>query len=107
MLSRGITKSDLYSTISETVPAPTVRPPSRIAKRRPFSMAMGAISSTTICVLSPGMIIPPPPVGEVGRSRHVRGAKVDRRGVAGEERRVAAALLLRQHVDLGLELRVG
>jgi hypothetical protein len=24
-----------------TVPAPTVRPPSRIAKRRPSSMAMG------------------------------------------------------------------
>src|SRR5262245_25446809 len=26
-----------YSTTSVTVPAPTVRPPSRIAKRRPFS----------------------------------------------------------------------
>src|SRR6185436_20208529 len=26
-----------YSTTSETVPAPTVRPPSRMAKRKPFS----------------------------------------------------------------------
>ena len=37
-----------YSTISETVPAPTVLPPSRIAKRSPFSMAIGAISSISI-----------------------------------------------------------
>src|ERR1700730_925138 len=29
----------LYLRISEMVPAPTVRPPSRMAKRRPFSMA--------------------------------------------------------------------
>src|SRR5947207_8458257 len=31
--------SSLYSTISSIVPAPTVRPPSRIAKRAPFSSA--------------------------------------------------------------------
>src|SRR5438445_5457736 len=30
-----------YCTTSETVPAPTVLPPSRIAKRKPFSIAMG------------------------------------------------------------------
>src|SRR5699024_7680403 len=30
-----------YSLMSMTTPEPTVRPPSRIAKRRPFSMAMG------------------------------------------------------------------
>ena len=35
-----------YLMISETVPAPTVRPPSRIAKRNPFSNATGVISST-------------------------------------------------------------
>ena len=49
-----------YSTISETVPAPTVRPPSRIAKRSPFSMAIGAISSISIWMLSPGMTISTP-----------------------------------------------
>ena len=30
-----------YATIKETTPAPTVRPPSRIAKRIPFSIAIG------------------------------------------------------------------
>jgi len=30
-----------YSMISTTAPAPTVRPPSRIAKRRPLLMATG------------------------------------------------------------------
>jgi len=49
-----------YSTTSDTVPAPTVRPPSRIAKRRPFSMAIGAINSISICTLSPGMTISMP-----------------------------------------------
>ena len=36
----------LYSTIEATTPAPTVRPPSRIAKRRPSSIAIGAIRFT-------------------------------------------------------------
>src|SRR4029077_6334502 len=49
-----------YSTISVTVPAPTVRPPSRIAKRRPLSMATGVISSTTSGTLSPGITISVP-----------------------------------------------
>ena len=43
-----------------TRPAPTVRPPSRMAKRRPSSMAMGWMSSTAISVLSPGMTISVP-----------------------------------------------
>src|SRR5712691_9126578 len=34
----------VYSRMSVTVPAPTVRPPSRIAKRSPFSIAIGAMS---------------------------------------------------------------
>src|SRR5690554_3090073 len=37
-----------YSMILATTPAPTVRPPSRIAKRRPSSMAIGAINVTSI-----------------------------------------------------------
>ena len=43
-----------------TTPEPTVRPPSRIAKRRPVSIAMGVISSTFMSTLSPGMHISVP-----------------------------------------------
>ena len=53
-------ESDYYSMMSETRPEATVRPPSRIANRRPFSMAIGAISSTVIVVLSPGITISTP-----------------------------------------------
>ena len=49
-----------YSTISVTTPAPTVRPPSRIANRSSFSIATGAINSTSSSALSPGMIISTP-----------------------------------------------
>src|SRR5215469_7286091 len=43
---------------------------------------------------------------QLGRSRHVRGAEVELRTVAVEERRVTSTLFLRQNVDLALELRV-
>src|SRR5580704_4923576 len=49
-----------YAMISEIVPAPTVRPPSRIAKRKPFSMATGVISSISSATLSPGITISVP-----------------------------------------------
>ncbi len=49
-----------YSMIFATTPAPTVRPPSRIAKRKPSSIAIGAISSTVILMLSPGITISVP-----------------------------------------------
>ena len=49
-----------YSTILVTTPAPTVRPPSRIAKRRPSSIAIGTISATSIAMLSPGITISVP-----------------------------------------------
>ena len=49
-----------YSSMPITTPEPTVRPPSRIAKRRPFSIAMGVISSTFMSTLSPGMHISTP-----------------------------------------------
>ena len=49
-----------HLVILVTRPAPTVRPPSRIAKRRPSSMAIGWISSTIMSVLSPGMTISRP-----------------------------------------------
>src|SRR5438270_9179570 len=49
-----------YSMMSVTVPAPTVRPPSRIAKRRPFSIAIGAMRLIVSDVLSPGITISAP-----------------------------------------------
>ena len=49
-----------YLVIFATTPEPTVRPPSRIAKRRPSSMAIGAISLTLIVTLSPGITISVP-----------------------------------------------
>jgi len=52
--------SDIYAITLATTPAPTVFPPSRIAKRRPCSIAIGAISSTTILMLSPGITISVP-----------------------------------------------
>ena len=50
-----------YSTIFVTTPEPTVRPPSRMAKRTFSSIAMGEINSTTSLTLSPGMHISAPP----------------------------------------------
>ena len=49
-----------YSSTSETTPEPTVRPPSRIAKRNSLSIAIGVINSTTISTLSPGITISVP-----------------------------------------------
>jgi hypothetical protein len=49
-----------YLVIFATTPAPTVRPPSRIAKRRPSSMAIGKPSVTLIFTLSPGITISTP-----------------------------------------------
>jgi len=46
-----------HFTIFMTRPAPTVRPPSRIANLSPSSMAIGLINSTDISVLSPGITI--------------------------------------------------
>jgi hypothetical protein len=49
-----------YFTISTTVPAPMVLPPSRMAKRIVFSIATGCISETSTLTLSPGMTISAP-----------------------------------------------
>ena len=49
-----------YSEISLTTPAPTVRPPSRIANRNSFSIAIGVINSTDTDTLSPGITISVP-----------------------------------------------
>src|SRR5690606_24288529 len=50
----------LHLMIDATTPAPTVRPPSRMAKRSFSSMAIGTISVTSIATLSPGITISTP-----------------------------------------------
>ena len=50
----------VYSMTLDTTPEATVRPPSRIANRRPSSMAMGVISLIVIVTWSPGMTISTP-----------------------------------------------
>ena len=50
----------LYASIAVTTPAPTVWPPSRIAKRKPSSIAIGVINSMSISMLSPGITISVP-----------------------------------------------
>src|SRR5271157_2163744 len=49
-----------YSVIETTTPEPTVRPPSRMAKRSFSSIAIGTISATSIVTLSPGITISVP-----------------------------------------------
>ena len=49
-----------YLIIFATTPAPTVRPPSRMAKRSFSSIAIGTISSTSHETLSPGITISVP-----------------------------------------------
>src|SRR3989442_3633213 len=44
---RGRSSLQLYCTISLMVPAPTVCPPSRMAQRKPLSMATDGIKSIT------------------------------------------------------------
>src|SRR5207245_761705 len=53
-------KGPRYFRIFVTTPAPTVRPPSRIANRSCSSIAIGVISSIAIFVLSPGITISTP-----------------------------------------------
>jgi len=53
-------KIKTYFITFDTTPAPTVLPPSLIAKRRPSSIAIGAINSTVIFTLSPGITISVP-----------------------------------------------
>jgi hypothetical protein len=49
-----------YSRIFVTTPAPTVWPPSRMAKRSPSSSAIGVMSVIVRFALSPGMTISVP-----------------------------------------------
>src|SRR5688572_19103488 len=49
-----------YARISVTTPEPTVLPPSRTAKRNPWSIAIGLINSAVTLTLSPGITISTP-----------------------------------------------
>ena len=88
-----------------TRPAPTVLPPSRMAKRIVFSIATGVISSTSIADVIAGHDHLDA-FRQLDRAGHVRGAEIELRAVVGEERRVPAAFVLRENVDLRLELLV-
>jgi len=59
-LAPGASGPMRHLMILATTPAPTVRPPSRIANRRPSSIATGLIRLTTIFTLSPGITISTP-----------------------------------------------
>src|SRR3990172_2953058 len=50
----------VYSLTAVMTPAPTVRPPSRMAKWLPASSATGVISFTVMLMLSPGITISTP-----------------------------------------------
>src|SRR6476659_6909983 len=54
------TTPEYYATISVTMPEPTVLPPSRMANRNPWSMAIGEINSAATVTLSPGITISTP-----------------------------------------------
>src|SRR3569623_3410446 len=59
-LPRPLAPRSRYSRILVTTPAPTVLPPSRMAKRSPFLQAIGVIRSTSRFTMSPGMTISAP-----------------------------------------------
>ncbi len=60
LVRRDVVAPSDHLMILETTPAPTVRPPSRMAKRSFSSIAIGAISSTSNFRLSPGITISVP-----------------------------------------------
>ncbi len=91
--------------IVETMPEPTVWPPSRIAKRRPSSMAIGVDQ----VALDGDVVTRHSHLGALGQgddAGNVGGTEVELRTITIEERGVTAALLLGQNVDLAGELGV-
>ena len=97
--------SEDYSIILATTPAPTVRPPSRMAKRRPSSIAIGSDQGN-------GHLNIVARHNHFGASRqfnitsHVSGTEVELRTVAFEERSVTTAFILGQNVNFRFELGV-
>jgi hypothetical protein len=68
-------------------------------------MAIGACSSISMVMLSPGMHHFGP-AQQLGAAGDVRRAEVELRTIPGEERRMTAAFFLGQHVHFGFELGV-
>ncbi len=103
--ARGATPPISYLMTSVTTPEPTVRPPSRIANRRPcvHGDRLDQLDLHLDVVARHDHL---GALGQVGHAGDVGRAEVELRPVAREERRVTAALLLLEDVDLGLELGV-
>src|SRR5207245_10725206 len=59
-LSHAQPLEDPYARMAVTMPEPTVLPPSRIAKRSPWSIAIGEIRSAVIVTVPPGSTISTP-----------------------------------------------
>ena len=105
MKGTAVGDSWYYLRILVTRPAPTVRPPSRIAKRRPSSIATGWIRlDGHVDVVARHNHLGA--LGQLHDTGNVGGAEVELRTVVVEERGVAAALVLGQDVDGALELGV-
>ena len=95
-----------YLRILVTRPAPTVRPPSRIANRRPSSIAIGAINSTVhLRVVTRHAHLRT--LRQRHRPRDIRRPEIELRPIIREERLVTTTLLLRQHIHLSLEIVCG
>ncbi len=89
--------------ISVMTPAPTVWPPSRMAKRNSFSIAIGTINSQSIVHAVPGhhhLLT----LGQIHYPRHVCRPEIKLRTIALEKRRVTAAFLFLQDINLPLNL---
>src|SRR5262249_4115299 len=92
-----------YSDTSATTPAPTVRPPSRIANRNSFSIPPAVTHSLARVTLALPHLRARRPRGP---PLPVRPPKTKLRAIPIEKRRVPPPLLLPQHVHLRLELLV-
>ena len=86
-----------------TRPAPTVRPPSRIANRKPSSIAIGAINDTFISRVVPRHHHLGTP-RQLNRTSHIRRPEIELRPIPLKERRMTTTLLLGQHIHLRIKL---
>ena len=101
-MGRAAFSTRAYLMILVTRPAPTVRPPSRMANRRPSSMAIGWINSTVMV----GVVTRHAHLGALRQGDvpgHISGPEVELRPVVAEERLVTTTLVLGQHIHLTLE----
>ena len=93
-----------YSTISVIVPAPTVRPPSRMAKRALLERDGRHQLAADRRVITRHHHLDT--FRQMERAGHIGGPDVELRTIPVEERRMTAAFFLRQDVHLALEFRM-